>query len=293
MGYKIGDIKGVPAGLIQSLQDMGLGDTDALLLALVDPEARAAAAGKLGIDEGVLAELVNQADLLRVPGIGPAYTSLLNAAGVHSVADLRAAGPGLYDRLVQAGGTLGVKRLPKGVEVTSWVTSAATMQDAAGWAVTTRSAAMRGLFAEDEWQQITQAPLAAAALVVNASPSDSKDVTAELWGAAVAVNSARAAARPESLVNLAFPQDLSADEFARFMGETPPAALLSLIAAATDVVRAKADAGQLAAYQQMIIHVAQQAAESARESGGFLGMGKKLVSEEEEAVLDQIYDAVV
>lgn len=291
MGYKISDIKGVPAGLAKSLDGMGLGDTDALLLAAADSEQRAALAKQLGIGEGVLAELVNRADLLRVPGIGPAYTSLLIAAGFNSVADLRQAGPDLFDRLSKAGATIGVKGLPKPVEVSSWVTSAQTMEDAAGWATTTKAAAMQSTFAADEWAKIKLAPMAAAALVVNASPSGSKDVAAELWGAAAAVNGARAAARPESLINVAYGEDLTADDISAFMAETPPAALLSTIQAATAVVRAKADAGQVAAYQQMIVSVAQQAAEAASE-GGFLGMGKKLVSDEEQAVLDQIYDAV-
>ncbi len=291
MGYKIADLKNVPAALAKSLEAMGMGDTDQLLLALVDPDTLKATASQLGIGENVLAGLVNRADLLRVPGIGPAYTDLLNAAGVHSVADLRAAGPGLADQLTKAGETLGVRGLPKSVEVSSWVTSAKSMEDAADWAVTTKSAMLRDKFADDEWTKIKLAPLAAASLVVAASPSGSKETASELWAAAVAVNAARAASRPEALVNVAFTEDLSADEFEKFRAETPPAAMLSTIKAATDLVRRSADADQLAAYQQMIVSVAQQAAEAEKE-GGFLGMGKKLVSEEEQAALDEIYEAV-
>ena len=291
MGYKISDLKGVPASLAKSLEALGIGDTDQLLLELVDPAKLTAMAAKLGIGEQVLAGLANRADLLRVPGIGPAYTDLLNTAGINSVADLRAAGPGLSDQLDKAAVTLGVKGVPKAAEVTAWVNSAQTMEDAGAWAITTKSAALRSHFADDEWMKIKLAPLAAAALVVGASPSDKKDTAVELSASAGAVNSARAAARPEALLNVAFPGDVSSEDIAKFMGETPPAAMLSTIKAATDLVRRSADASQLEAYQQMIVSVAQQAAEASKE-GGFLGMGKKLVSDEEQAAINDIHASI-
>lgn len=291
MGYKINELLGVPASLAKSLSTLGLGDTDAYLLAVADPDEMKVLASKLGISSDVLAALANRADLLRVPGIGPAFTSLLNVAGVNSVADLRTAGPGLYDQLVKAGETMGVKGLPKPIDVTAWVTAAGTMADRGEWAVTTKSEALRARFADDDWAKIQLAPLAAAALVVSASPSGKGDTAAELEAAAAAVNSARAAARPEALLSVAFPQKVSAADISKFMNETPRAAMTGTIKTATDVVGRNLDTEQLAAYQAMILQVAQTAAEAAKE-GGFLGMGKKLISDEEQAALDEISAAV-
>ena len=290
MGYKISDLKSVPAGLADSLEALGLGDTEQALLVLSDPAELSTLATQLGVSEAVLGALANRADLLRVPGIGPAYTDLLNAAGVNSIADLRAAGPDLADKLTVAAGTLGVKGVPTLAEVTAWIYLAQSMEDAGDWAVSVRSAELRSHFTDDEWLKIKLAPLAAAAMVIGASPSGSTGTAAEEWGAAVAVNKARAATLPESLINVAFPEDLSADAFAAFMDTAPAAGLLDTIRAATDLVRRSAAVGERVAYEQMIANVAYEAAYSARE-GGFLGIGQKLVSDEEQAVLDEIYAA--
>ena len=67
--------------------------------------------------------------------------------------------------------------------------------------------------------------------------------------------------------------------------------MASTIKAATDLVRTNTDPAQLAAYEAMIQDVAQKAAEAAKE-GGFLGMGKKTVSEEEQAALNEVKAAL-
>lgn len=291
MSYKLSEIKGVSANLAKSLASLGITDSDEFLLAVTEPDALKKLSSDLGVGEQMLSSLANRADLMRVPGIGPAYTDLLNNAGVTSVADLRAAGSGLFDKLVLAGETLGIKGLPKQAEVADWEKSAQSMADLSQWAIATKSEALRSHFADDEWVKVTLAPLAAAALVITAAPSDKGDMEAELNASASALNKARDAARPEALLNVAFPAKVTADTFGKFMQETPRAAMPSTIKAATELVRKKAGKAQLAAYESMIMDVAQKAAEAAKE-GGFLGMGKKLVSEEEEAALNEIKAAL-
>lgn len=291
MSYKLSEMKGVSASLAKSLADLGINDSEQFLLAAVDPAQLKVLAGKLGISDKVLKALATRADLLRVPGIGPAYTELLNDAGINSVADLRAAGPELYDQLVRAGETLGAKSVPKQAEVTAWVGAAKEMADADAWAITTKSEALRSHFADDEWVKVRLAPLAAASLVITASPSDKGDTQSELGAAAAALNNARGAARPEALINVAFPQDVTMADFGDFLKTTPRAAMASTIKAATDLVRKNTDPAQLAAYQAMVKDVAQKAAEAAKE-GGFIGMGKKLVSDEEQAALKEVSEAV-
>lgn len=291
MSYKLSEMKGVSASLANSLAAHGIHDTDQLLLATVDPAELKALAAELGISEQVLVSLSTRTDLLRVPGIGPAYTDLLNNAGINSVADLRTAGPGLYDQLVKAGETLGVKSVPKQAEVTAWVNEAKVMPDAPEWAIATKSEALRSKFADDEWVKVKMAPMAAAALVITASPSSKGDTEAELSAAAAALNKARGAARPEALLNVAFPADVTMADFGNFLKTTPRAAMASTIKAATDLVRQNADPNQLAAYQAMVKDVAQKAAEAAKE-GGFLGMGKKEVNAEEQAALNEVNGAL-
>jgi predicted flap endonuclease-1-like 5' DNA nuclease len=291
VSYKLSELKGVSASLANSLAALGIADTDQFLLAAVDPAELKALASKLGISESVLSGLADRSDLLRVPGIGPAYTDLLNNAGVNSVTDLAAAGSGLYDKLVKAGETLGVKGLPKAPEVAAWVASAKEMPAATDWAITTKSDALRAKFADDDWTKIKLAPLAAAGLVITASPSSKGDTEDELSAAAGALNKARKGAKPEALLNVAFPKDVTMADFGDFLKTTPRAAMVSSIKTATGLVKKNTDAAQLAAYESMIQDVAQKAAEAAKE-GGFLGMGKKLVSDEETAALKEINDAL-
>jgi predicted flap endonuclease-1-like 5' DNA nuclease len=291
MSYKLSEIKGVSASLAKSLAALGITDSDQLLLAAVDPDELKALASNLGISENVLAALANRADLMRVPGIGPAYTELLNDAGINSVADLRAAGSGLYDQLVKAGETLGVKGLPKQAEVAAWVGAAKEMADAADWAVTTKSDALRAKFADDDWMKVKLAPLAAAALVITADPSSKGDTEDELSAAAAALNNARKGAKAEGLLNVAFPKAVTMNDFGNFLKTTPRAAMASSIKTATALVRKNTDAAQLAAYEAMILDVAQKAAEAAKE-GGFMGMGKKVVSDQEQAALNEIKSAL-
>ena len=54
---------------------------------------------------------------------------------------------------------------------------------------------------------------------------------------------------------------------------------------------AKADAEEAAAFGRWLVAAAQAAAEAAKE-GGFMGIGAQLVSDREQAMLDQVRAAV-
>lgn len=290
MAYKLSDLGGVSDSLVKSLQAQGINDTVQLLLATADSNELVQLANNLGISVEMVADLAGRADLLRVPGIGPIYANLLNASGINSMAELRAAGPDLHDQLIRAGETLGVRGLPTTAEVNGWVLAAQAMPDVGDWAIATRSEALRAGFAADDWVKIKLAPLAAAALVVSASPSDQTDTAVELWAAAAALNEARAEAHPDALINVAFGADISADDISNFMADAPGAATLDTIKEATALAAATVSAEQFAEYQSMILDVAWKVAEASREgSAGFLGIGrKKIVSDQEKAVVEEI-----
>lgn len=298
MAYKLADLGGVPESVVNSLHTAGYDDTEQLLLAAADSDDRPLLAADLGISDETLMTLLGRADLLRVPGVGPVYSELLIAAGINSMADLRTAGPGLVDRLAKAAHALGVKARPTADEVAGWISAAHALPDAADWAVATNRDALRAGFAPADWAKIRRAPLAAAALVVSASPSDQTDTAVELWAAAAAINEARAEADADALINVAFADDLSADDIANFMQDTPDAAMLGTIEEATTLAAtALADTvsnEQFAAYQAMILDVAWKVAEASREgSAGFLGIGrKKIVNEQEMAAVEAVRRAV-
>jgi hypothetical protein len=292
VGYKLSELPGVPDGLATSLQELGIDDSEQLLLATAERDDLFALAEQLGVSNAMLVSLSERADLLRVPGVGPTYSVLLGAVGITTIGELRRSGPDLHDRLLKAGATLNVRGLPSSADVEAWVQASQAMPDARDWALATRRDALRAGFAAEDWVQIKWAPLAAAALVVNASPSDAEDTAAELWGAAAAVNAARAAAPADGLINVAFSDDLSDDDIAQFMADAPRESLIGIISTATTRVAGAVDATQLLAYQTMILDVAFKTAGSAKEGGGFLGMGKKMISDEEQAAMDEIRTAV-
>ncbi len=292
MAYKIAEFKGVTGHVAEVFKSLGIADAEQLLMVLTDPAQRAALQNKLGVDDRFLNDLGEQADLSRVHGIGPSFAELLVLAGVHSVADLRAAnGTALMNQLVKTSETFGVKRVPKPDEVQSWIDASQGTADVSDWAYQVRVDELKGHFAEDEWTKVRLAPLASAALVMGASPSSGQAALDEFAAVTDAIASARKGATPWSLFNVAFGTDFTVDEMNQFMAETPRSAMLSVVKAAAATVAAKSPADAVA-YRNMLMNIANQVAGAAKE-GGFLGMGAKQISAEEQAALDELKAAII
>lgn len=82
-------------------------------------------AGKSGIPESAVLELVNRADLARVVGIGRQYSNLLEDAGVDSVPELaQRNAANLHSTLQGAATKSGVQRPPSLKQVQDWVKQA-------------------------------------------------------------------------------------------------------------------------------------------------------------------------
>jgi hypothetical protein len=292
MAYKIADFKGVTGHVAEVFKSLGIADAEQLLLVLTDPVQRAALQNKLGVDDRFLREMGEQADLTRVKGIGPSYAELLTLAGVHSVADLRVANSTqLMNQLVKTSETFGVKRVPKPEEVMGWIEASQSTPDVADWAYQVRVDELKGHFAEDEWTRLRIAPMAVAALVMGASPSSGQAALDEFSAATDAIASTREGTTPWSLFNVAFGTDLTVDVMYKFMAETPRSAMLSVVKAAVATVASKDPADALA-YRNMLMNIANQVAGAAKE-GGFLGMGAKQVSAEEQATLDELRAVII
>jgi hypothetical protein len=291
MAYKLSDFPNVKGQVATVLKSLGIADTDQLLMLVTDPAQRASLLQQLGVDERLLNDLIEQTDLTRVKGIGPSFAVLLTNAGIRSVPQMAQANSAeLHDKLTKTAATMGAQRIPREDELAQWIATAKQTPDLVSWSTAERVSATKALFAGDEWTKISLAPLAAASLVMLASPSKGKDATAEANAAVAAIEGAQKGTAAWSLLNVAFAKGVTVADLQKFINETPPAALTSTIQAAAAAVVAKAP-DEAAAYKAMLMQVATGVAEASKE-GGFLGIGKKVVSDEEQAALNNLKSAL-
>ena len=89
MSYKIDEIEGIGPAYREKLSAVKIESTDDLLEQCADPAGRKAVAEKTGVSEKVLLDWTNKADLMRISGVGPQFSELLEAAGVDTVKELR------------------------------------------------------------------------------------------------------------------------------------------------------------------------------------------------------------
>jgi hypothetical protein len=150
--------------------------------------------------------------------------------------------------------------------------------------------ALKAKYSAQEWSTVRLAPMAGAALVMGASRSGDTGMAKELAAAMLAIEATKKLSDPVSLLSVAFDAPLSQEEkdvFTRGVGkEKMTAALTSAVA----LVGSK-DALALEGYRTLIMNVATAAAEATKE-GGFLGIGGKRVSKEEEVALAEIKAAI-
>jgi hypothetical protein len=154
-----------------------------------------------------------------------------------------------------------------------------------------QAAALRKAYSDAEWQKVHLAPLAAAYLVITASPSGGTGQMQELAAAIGSVGEALEIASPVSIIGTAFGTGLSKAEVDTLMKDKPPKEqVLSSIREGVAAVSAK-NPGDAEAFRALILDVAQRVAQASKE-GGFLGFGGKQVSNEEQQAIDEIHAAV-
>lgn len=91
MTTRINAIKDINAAHAAKLEAAGITTPDELLEKCAMPEGRKAVAAKTDISESQLLKWVNIADLMRLKGIEPEMSQLLDAAGVGTVTALKGA----------------------------------------------------------------------------------------------------------------------------------------------------------------------------------------------------------
>ena len=89
MGYRIEDIEGIGPAFGEKLAGAGITNTDHFLTRCADRKGRRSTSAEVEISEKHLLKWANLADLMRISGIGPQFSELLEAAGVDTVKELR------------------------------------------------------------------------------------------------------------------------------------------------------------------------------------------------------------
>lgn len=89
MGYKIIDVEGIGDVYAKKLTEAGINTVEELLEKCKKPAGRKALAEETGISGKLILTWTNHADLMRINGVGPQFSELLEAAGVDTVKELR------------------------------------------------------------------------------------------------------------------------------------------------------------------------------------------------------------
>jgi len=127
---KIEDIEGIGSAYGAKLAAIGIVTTDDLLALGGSRAGRERMAEATGVSPALILEWVNNADLMRIPGVGTQYSDLLEAAGVDSPAELahrNAANLAETFQEVVAARPGTVRRIPTEPEIAAWIEAAASL----------------------------------------------------------------------------------------------------------------------------------------------------------------------
>ena len=89
MSYKIIDVQGIGDVYAAKLAEVGINTVEELLEVAKKPAGRAELAEKTGISPKLVLTWANHADLMRINGVGPQFSELLEAVGVDTVKEFR------------------------------------------------------------------------------------------------------------------------------------------------------------------------------------------------------------
>jgi predicted flap endonuclease-1-like 5' DNA nuclease len=126
MSYSIDTIEGIGAAYKEKLAEVDIQTTEDLLDRAGGAAGRKALAEAIHVDERMVLEWVNRADLMRITGVGEEFSDLLENAGVDTVKELATRNPeNLTEKMEEVNGD-GVfsRRTPAQSEVERWVEEA-------------------------------------------------------------------------------------------------------------------------------------------------------------------------
>ncbi len=125
-GPDISTIEGIGPKYAGALKEQGVGTPQALLEAGATPKGRKSLAENTGISPKLILAWVNQADLMRIKGVGSEYADLLEKVGVDTVPELARRKPeNLHAKAVEVNEEKKlVRQVPSLQKVESWVAEA-------------------------------------------------------------------------------------------------------------------------------------------------------------------------
>ncbi len=88
-GHNTDEVEGIGPSFREKLQTAGITTTDKLLEMCCNKQGRSSIAESTGISEKLVLNWTNKADLMRINGVGPQFSELLEAAGVDTVKELK------------------------------------------------------------------------------------------------------------------------------------------------------------------------------------------------------------
>jgi len=129
MNLPIASIRGLEHEVREQLEAAGITDTEQLFEQAKTEQQRRELAHRLGTTPHVIKEAVNRADLLRIRGIGAAFSNLLEEAGVNSCKELQHRIPEhLLQTLKQLQASTKIAHhAPTLADVTEWIAAAKTL----------------------------------------------------------------------------------------------------------------------------------------------------------------------
>ena len=152
-------------------------------------------------------------------------------------------------------------------------------------------------FSEDEWTRVVRAPFVAGMAISLADPGGPIEATKETM--ATLKSATNPPSREQLLAEVALDiQAMTQQRHSPLKGWRPDAEgastgeqVVEELRSVHALVAAKADPEEASAFGDWLVASAQAAAEAAKE-GGFMGIGAQLVSDREQAMLDQVRAAV-
>lgn len=128
MSYRLNQIRGLGPVHQSSLASENIFDSEQLVHVGAQPSKRRQLSVSTGIPEEELARFVSQSELMRLPGVGPAYAELLQRSGVRNLQDLaRRNLDEVVQRLQGASQRRAGMRTPSNETVRRWIEDARTL----------------------------------------------------------------------------------------------------------------------------------------------------------------------
>lgn len=126
MTISVTKLRGMTEELSEKLQQKGVKNSDQFLEATATPSQRRALAKELSIDEKVILQLANRADLSRIKGVAGVFSDLLEEAGVDTVKELATRRPeNLHAKINEVNEQKKLAgRLPTLHDVEAWISEA-------------------------------------------------------------------------------------------------------------------------------------------------------------------------